>query len=86
MGLPKSVHVHGSLSDISVLAEPAFPIISATAITCIDCGNFYDVKYNDLFSIVDFQESNAVSTSYVRTFFNENVLIGNADFIYKIMW
>ena len=84
MGLPKSIHVHGSLSDISVLAEPAFPIISATAITCIDCGNFYDVKYNDLFYIVDFQESNAVSTSYIRTFFNENVLIGNADFIYKI--
>ena len=84
MGLPKSIHVHGSLSDISVLAEPAFPIISATAITCIDCGNFYDVKYNDLFSIVDFQESNAVSTSYIRTFFNENVSIGNADFIYKI--
>lgn len=87
MGFPNTVHVHGSLSDSSIVGQGKYPTISPSAVTVIDCGNFYSAENSgDLFYMVDFQQSGAVSTSYVRTVADsiDNFTGGSSSFIYKI--
>jgi hypothetical protein len=87
MGFPNTVHVHGSLSDSSIVGQGKYPTISSSAVTVIDCGNLYSAENSgDLFYMVDFQQSDAVSTSYIRTLADsiDNFTGGSSSFIYKI--
>lgn len=87
MGFPSTVHVHGSLSDSSIVGQGKYPTISPSSITVVDCGNFYSAENSgDLFYMVDFQQTGAVSTSYVRTVADsiDNFTGGSSSFTYKI--